>query len=312
VEGGAVTGPEGAAPAALEIAAGGRTLALANPAKVMFPATGFTKRDVADYYLAVAPALLPHLEGRAVTLARYPDGVDAPGWYQVNCPQGRPPWVGVAELRGSIGQVIRYCRLDEAAALAWAASTGALELHPLLAPVGRATPSALVLDLDPHPPAGLADCARIACRVREILAARRLAGYPKASGGRGLHVHVPLDGAAAFAETRAFARAVARLLADREPSLVTDRMPLAGRAGKVLVDWRQNSPGRSLIAPWSLRAARLPLVAAPLRWEEVERAAAAGDAEPLRIGPAEALARLARDGDPFAPVAATGQRLPAP
>jgi bifunctional non-homologous end joining protein LigD len=286
-------------------------LPLSNPGKVLFPAAGFTKRDVADYYVAVAPALLPHVVGRPVTLARFPDGVDGPGWYQVNCPAGRPPWVGVAELRGSIGQVIRYCVLEEPAALAWAASTGAIELHPLLAPVGSERPSALVLDLDPRPPAGLAECARVALRVREVLAARRLAGYPKASGGRGLHVHVPLDGTAGFAETRAFARAVARLLAAREPALVTDLMPLAGRAGKVLVDWRQNSRGRSLIAPWSLRAARYPAVAAPLRWEELERAAASGDAAPLRIGPAEALARLRRDGDPFAEMARARQRLPA-
>jgi bifunctional non-homologous end joining protein LigD len=247
-----------------------------------------------------------------VTLARFPDGVGAPGWFQTNCPPGRPPWLGVAELRGARGQTLRYCRLEEPAALAWAASMAAIELHPLLSSLVREdAPAALVVDLDPRPPAGLADCARVALRAREILAARRLAAYPKASGGAGLHLHVPLDGTARFAEASAFARAVARLLAQRDPAHVTDRMPLAGRAGKVLIDWRQNSAGRSLIAPWSLRAARLPRVAAPLRWEEVEEAAATEDPEPLRIGPAQALARLRRDGDLFAPVAGAGQRLPA-
>jgi bifunctional non-homologous end joining protein LigD len=295
----------------VEVRAGDRTLALSNPDKVLFPATGFTKRDLVDYDLAVAPAILPHLAGRAVTLARFPDGVDATGWYQANCPPGRPPWVGIAELRGGRGQVLRYCRLEEPAALAWAASMAAIELHPLLSVLGRDdAPTSLVLDLDPRPPAGLADCARVALRVREVLAARRLGGQPKASGGAGVHVHVPLDGSAGFAAASAFARAVARLLADRDPAHVTDRMPLAGRAGKVLVDWRQNSPGRSLIAPWSLRAGRVPLVAAPLRWEELEEVAASGDEDRLRVGPAEAIARLRRDGDPFAALA--GQRLPAP
>jgi bifunctional non-homologous end joining protein LigD len=292
-----------------EVVAGGRTLALSNAEKVLFPAAGFTKRDLVDYYLAVAPAILPHLAGRAVTLARFPDGVDAPGWYQTNCPSGRPPWVGIAELRGGRGQVLRYCRLENPAALAWAASMAAIELHPLLSSVDRDdAPAALVLDLDPRPPAGLADCARVALRIRELLAARRLEGRPKASGGAGLHVHVPLDGSAGFDAVNAFARAVARLLAARDPARVTDRMPLAGRAGKVLVDWRQNSPGRSLIAPWSLRAARLPLVAAPLRWGELEEVAESGDEDRLRIGPAEAIARLRCDGDPFA--SAAGQRLP--
>jgi bifunctional non-homologous end joining protein LigD len=248
-----------------------------------------------------------------VTLARYPDGVDGGGWYQTNCPPGRPPWVGVAEVRGARGQTIRYCRLEEPAALAWAASMAAIELHPLLTPVGREdAPDALVVDLDPRPPAGLAECARVALRVREVLTARRLAAWPKASGGRGLHLHVPLDGTASFDDAKAFARGVARLLAARDPALVTDRVPLAGRAGKVLVDWRQTSPGRSLIAPWSLRAASVPLVAAPLRWEEVEEAAAAEDPAPLRLTAAEALARLDRDGDLFARAARAGQRLPSP
>jgi bifunctional non-homologous end joining protein LigD len=296
-----------------EVAAGGRTVPLSSPDKVLFPAAGFTKRDLVEYYLAVAPAILPHLSGRAVTLARYPDGVDGGGWYQTNCPPGRPPWLEVAEVSGARGQTLRYCRLEEPAALAWVAGMAAIELHPLLARHARPdAPTFLVLDLDPRPPAGLAECARVALLVREILRARRLAGVPKASGGRGLHVHVPLDGAAGFDEAKGFARAIARLLASHHPAHVTDRMPLADRAGKVLVDWRQNSPGRSLIAPYSLRAARFPLVAAPLRWEEIEEAAASGDGDRLRLGPAAALARLARGEDPFSAPDAGPRHLPSP
>jgi bifunctional non-homologous end joining protein LigD len=295
------------------LSVGGRTLTLSHASKVLFPAAGFTKRDLVDYYRAIASVILPHLAGHAVTLARFPDGIDGAGWYQANCPPGRPPWVGLAELRGSRGQLIRYCRLEEPAALAWAAGLGTIEFHPLLAAVGRPDAATmLVLDLDPRPPAGLASCARVALRIREVLAARHLLAYPKTSGGRGLHVQVPLDGTAGFDQSKAFAHAVARLLASREPALVTDRKLLADRSGKVLVDWQQNSARRSLIAPYSLRAARTPAVAAPLSWGEVEAAAASDDAERLRFGPAEVLARLGRHGDLFAPVAGSGQRLPLP
>lgn len=297
-----------------QLTIGGRTVALANAAKVLYPDTGFTKRDLAAYLIAVAPALLPHLAGRAVTLARFPDGVYGGGWYQTNCPPGRPPWLDVAEVTGARGQTIRYCRLEDAAALAWAASMAAIELHPLLAPVDRPdAPSALVLDLDPRPPAGLADCARVALRARDVLAAWRLAAHPKVSGGNGLHVHVPLAGVDGFDAVKAFARAVARLLSGEDPARVTDRMPVAERAGKVLVDWRQNSAGRSLIAPYSLRAAPRPLVAAPVSWAEVEEAAGGGEAPSLRFGPEVVLARLADRGDPFAAAAgggAGGQRVP--
>jgi bifunctional non-homologous end joining protein LigD len=291
----------------------GRTVLLSNPDKVLFPETGFTKRDLAEYYLAVAPALLPHLAGRPVTLARFPDGVDAPGWYQTNCPSGRPEWLRIAEVRGARGQTLRYCFLDCPAALAWAANAAAIELHPLLATADApATARALVLDLDPRPPAGLAECARLALRLRALLSAVGLATFPKTTGGRGLHLHVPLDGEAGFERTKAFARALAREVAREDPGSVTERMPLAERAGKVLVDWRQNDPNRSVIAPYSLRAASVPLVAAPLRWDEVARVAASADERPLRLGPAEVLSRLRRDGDLLAPALGTGGSLPAP
>lgn len=299
----------GAGRCALEV--GGRTVLLSNPAKVLYPAAGFTKRDLAEYYLAVAPALLPHLAGRPVTLARFPDGVDADGWYQTNCPAGRPEWLRVAEVRGARGQTLRYCVLEEAAALAWAANAAALELHPLLAtldaPAGART---LVLDLDPRPPAGLGDCARLALRLRERLAAAGLECFPKTSGGSGLHLHVRLDGTGGFGAAKAYARALAADAAREDPRGVTDRLPLAARAGKVLVDWRQNDPNRSLIAPYSLRAASVPLVATPLRWDEVARAAAGADEGALRFGPAEVLHRLGREGDLLAPALARGGRLP--
>jgi bifunctional non-homologous end joining protein LigD len=303
-----VTAAGGGAPR-IALEAGGRTVLLSNPDKVLFPATDFTKLDLARYYLAVAPALLPHLAGRPVTLARFPDGVDAPGWYQTNCPGGRPEWLRVAAVRGARGQPLEYCVLDDAAALAWAAGAAAVELHPLLARAEAPDrPRELVLDLDPAPPAGLPECARLALRLRARLEEAGLRAFPKLSGGRGLHLHAPLDGSQGFEATKWFARSLAAALAREDPALATDRMPLAGRMGKVLVDWRQNGAGRSLIAPYSLRAASVPLVAAPLRWDEVEEIAAEGSSP--WYGPAEVLARLGRDGDLLAAAAGCGGRLP--
>jgi bifunctional non-homologous end joining protein LigD len=208
------------------------------------------------------------------------------------------------------GDVLRYPVVGDRAALAWLAGTAAIELHPFLWTVDRpGAPRALVLDLDPGPPAGFAACARLALRVRERLAADGLEAVPKASGGKGLHLVVPLDGTQTFAETKAYARALAEALAAERPDAVVARMARAERAGKVLVDWRQNDAGLSTVAPWSLRGTPTPLVSAPLRWDEVARAAADG-APPPRIGPAEAIARLARDGDPFRGV--VRRRVPSP
>jgi bifunctional non-homologous end joining protein LigD len=300
-----VTGPDGR-----EFQVAGRRLLLTNQDKILYPAVAFTKRDLVAYYLAVAPALLPHLAGRPVTLARFPDGVDAPGWYQTNCPAGRPGWLPVAEVRGGAGQRLRYCRLEEPAALAWAANAGALELHPLLATCERpAEAGAVVVDLDPTSPAGLLDCARVALRARVLLARDGLDAAVKTSGAKGLHLFAPLRAGATFPEAKAYARALAARLEAADP-LVTSRLSRAGRAGRVLVDWRQNEGGRSMIAPWSLRAATVPSVSTPHRWDEVERAVAAADPGLLRFDASAALARLASSGDPFAAVVRAPRALP--
>lgn len=288
----------------VELRIAGRRLWLSRPEKPIYPAAGFTRRDVVEHYLAVAPALLPYLAGRGVTLVRFPDGVDAPGWYQVNCPGGRPDWLPDAAVPGARGQPVRYCRLEEPAALAWAAAMGAVELHPLLSRLADHAPTALVLDLDPAHPAGLLDCARLALRMRGLLDRLGLPAWPKTSGGRGLHLFAPLGGAASFAAVRAYAREVAAALAREDPARATDRLERSDRAGKVLIDWRQNAPTRSLIAPYSLRAASVPLVSTPLGWEELERAARAGDEGALRFDPGAVRARLERLGDLFAPTLA--------
>jgi bifunctional non-homologous end joining protein LigD len=275
-------------------------VAVTNPGKVLYPATGFAKRDLVAWYDAVADAILPHLARHPVTLARYPDGVDAPGWYQTNCPPGRPPWLPVAELRGAAGQTLRYCLVEDLAALRWVANAGAIELHPLLLDVDRpGVAGLLALDLDPAAPADLADCARVALALREELLRLGLRAVPKSSGAKGLHLHVPLAGEASFAETQRLARTLAERLAAEDPGVSARVSPLAARAGKVLVDWRQNDPNRSLIAPWSLRAATTPVVAAPVPWTAVEDAAAGRDGSRLRLAPPDALRALHGEGDPL-------------
>ncbi|BDG01805.1 non-homologous end-joining DNA ligase [Anaeromyxobacter oryzae] len=300
------------APDVLELAVGGRTVRITRPEKILYPATGFTKRDLVEYLVAVAPAMLPHLAGRAVTLARFPDGVDGGYWFQANCPGGKPDWLPVAEVTGTRGQTLRYCRLEEPAALAWAANTGAIELHPFLARADRpGAPTALVFDLDPAPPAALLEAAAAALVVRRLLARAGLAALPKTSGASGLHVVVPLDGTQTFDETKAFVRAAAEALAAAAPDRFAARLSRSGRGGKVLIDWRQNAGGLQTVAPYSLRGTPLPLVSTPVSWDEVEDAVRAGDAARLAFGPAEVLARLERLGDPFAPALAGGQRVPA-
>jgi bifunctional non-homologous end joining protein LigD len=291
----------------VDVAVGGRIVRLSNLDKPLWQEPLFRKRDLLEYYEAVAPVLLPHLRGRAITLGRFPDGVFAPGWYQTNCPPGRPEWIDVVDVQGKGGHRLRYCRIDELAALVWAANTGAIELHPFLADAALPdAPRAFVLDLDPGAPAGLRECCAVALAARERLDALGLRAIAKTSGAKGLHVYVPLDATQTFAETKSFARELASELRRARPDLVVDRMALRERVGKVFLDWGQNDPNKSTVAAYSLRAAPVPTVSTPLLWEEVERA----DPATLRFGPAEVLERLVRFGDLFAPALDEGQRLP--
>jgi bifunctional non-homologous end joining protein LigD len=205
--------------------------------------------------------------------------------------------------------VITYCLLNDLPSLLWAANTGAVELHPFLARADAPDrPLALVVDLDPAPPAGLGACARAALAACEALLREGLAPLAKTSGGEGIHLYAPLAGTGldTFEATKALARSLARDLAARAPDLFTDRPRRAERGGRVYFDWRQNDANLSTVAPYSLRAGPRPLCSTPLTWDEVERAAASGDAGSLRFGPAEVLARVAARGDLFAALAAPG------
>lgn len=295
--------------AAVEV--GGRTVRVSSLDRAIWPAIGFTKAHLLDYYVRVAPALLPHLAGRPVTLHRYPEGVAGKHFFQTRTPP-HPEWVATVRLSfPRTGKTFLAPVIDDLPSLVWAANLGTLEFHSFLARVeALAAPTALVFDLDPGPPAGLLDACRVALQVRAALDVAGLASVPKTSGGKGLHVFVPLNSATAtYAATKALARSVAAALAQANER-VTDRMDRALRPGRVFVDWSQNDPGKSTVAPYSLRGLRLPTVSTPLTWSEVGAACDARDARRLGFGPDEVLARVERYGDLFASVLDRRQHLP--
>ncbi len=291
------------------VSVGGRELVLSNLDKVLYPAAGFTKGQVIDYYARIAPVMLPHLAERTVTLRRFPNGVDQQSFFEKRCPQHRPRWLNVAPGPGDRGGPIQYCVFDEPAALVWAANLAALELH---APMARAadldTPTMVVFDFDPGAPAAMRECAEVALAVREVLGSVGLVGYPKTSGSKGLQLYVPVNGPCTHDEAATFALAVGQLLERQRPRQVLTNMAKAERPGKVFVDWSQNNRHKTTVAPYSLRARERPTVSTPVTWDEVE-AAAEGRTE-LRFETADVLERVAEHGDQFAATLTLVQRLP--
>ena len=286
----------------------GRQLRLSNLDKVLYPVAGFTKGQVIDYYVRVAPVLLTHLAGRAVTFRRFPNGVTEPSFFEKRCPSHRPHWVSVASGPGDHDGGIDYCVLDDVASVAWAANLAALELHT---PMARAhdieTPTMIVFDLDPGAPAGMTECAVVGTLIRALLDPLELEVFPKTSGGKGLQLYLPLNTACTHGDAAAFARAVTALLEKQHPGLVVSSMSKAKRRGKVLVDWSQNSRHKTTICAYSLRAGPRPSVSTPLRWGEVD---AAADGVPLGFEADEVLERVGDLGDLFAPTATLTQHLP--
>lgn len=278
------------------VAVDGRRIPLSNLDKVLWPATGFTKAQLVEYYVGVAPVLLPHLRDRPLTLRRFPDGVGGASWHQNEC-RGEPDWLPVFETAGRGGRTLRFCMIDGVAALVWVANQAAVELHPFGWRAGAPRrPTQVVFDLDPGAPAGLLECARVALALRQLLRALGLEPHAKTSGSLGLHVHAPLD---PVIDAKPLARAVAERLAAERPAEVVARMRRDLRGGRVFVDWLQNDPTRQTVAPYSLRGVELPLVATPVRWEELEEAVARERPELLVFTPDDVLARIERDGDLF-------------
>ncbi|MEO5678996.1 MAG: ATP-dependent DNA ligase, partial [Acidimicrobiales bacterium] len=244
---------------------------------------------------------------------RCPEGVDGQRFFEKMCPKHRPEWVQTVDVwAAGPKRTVRYCRIDEPAALAWTAQLAAIELHPGLAR-GDAldTPTHLVVDLDPGEPAGLLECARVAQLVRERLARTGLDCAPKVSGSKGIQVLAPLAPPCDFEQLRNAALALAEGLAADHPDRIVTNMRKDLRPGKVLIDWSQNSPFKTTVATWSLRARVRPWASVPVGWDELAAAVAADDPERLRFEAPQALARAAQ-GDPMADAFAHPGPLPPP
>lgn len=282
---------------------------LRNPDKVLYPGAGFTKADVAAYYEAVAPALVPHLRGRALTMRRFPDGVDGESFFEKRCPSHAPDWVSTVEVSLSSGATYRACSVEDDDTLRWLANLAALELHPSLARAAEPDrPTAMVFDLDPGLPAGVGECAEVACALRHVLADLELDCVAKTSGQKGLQVYVPFNSPIDFDTTKLLSHTIALVLAKRLHPLVVTTMAKSDRAGKVFIDWSQNDRAKTTVSVYSLRARPAPSVSTPLRWKEVDRAVGAGP-DTLIFSPDDVLGRVKRFGDLFAAVLEQRQEL---
>jgi bifunctional non-homologous end joining protein LigD len=311
MEGGIQVGSQSVAgesktPSKIATEVAGRRLTLSNLEKVLYPAVGFTKAGVIDYYARIAPVMLPHLARRAVTMVRWPDGVEASSFFEKRCPPHAPDWVETAVAYDDVNA----CVVDDVATLVWMANLAALELHTLQATVDDPEhPTSMVLDLDPGAPADILDCCRVALAIQGMLERLGLVSVVKTSGGKGLHLAVPVRDATAD-ETKAFARALGQLLAKDDPDRVTIVMARDVRAGRVFVDWSQNDQHKTTVCAYSLRAQPRPMVSTPLSWDEVSDALERDDGESLEHDTESALARVAEVGDLYETNLTMPQELP--
>jgi bifunctional non-homologous end joining protein LigD len=290
----------------------GRRLALSNLDKVLYPEAGFTKGQVIDYYVRVAPVLLPHLAGRPLTLKRYPNGVAGMFFYEKNCPRHRPEWVSTAPIWSEGNhRWMEYCVVQNIPTLVWAANLASLELHVSLSNASAMPhPSYIIFDLDPGEPANIVQCCQVGLWVRDTFTRLGLRSFAKTSGSKGLQIYIPLNSGISYSETKPFAHQVALSLERKHPELVVSDMKKTLREGKVLVDWSQNDEHKTTICVYSLRARPHPTVSTPVSWAEVNRCLESANAASLEFTAPQVLERVERNGDLFAPLLTLYQQLP--
>jgi bifunctional non-homologous end joining protein LigD len=290
----------------------GRHLKLSNLEKVMYPAANFTKKDVIDYYVRIAPAIIPHLKGRALTRKRYPDGVDGEPFFEKNAPMHKPDWVKVAPIwSGRNRRTVNYILADDLATLVWLANLAALELHPSLALASDIKcPTEMVFDLDPGPPANIVQCCQVGLWLREIFEHFGLQSFPKTSGSKGLQIYVPLNTPTTYDATKSLALGLAQWLESEHSDLVISEMSKQARTGKVFVDWSQNDEHKTTVAVYSLRARERPTVSTPVTWDEVEKTLKKKDATLLVFEAGQVVKRFEKSGDLFEPLLELKQQLP--
>jgi len=292
---------------ALAVITEGRRLKITNWDKVLYPEAGFTKGDLIAYYARLAPVVLPHLHDRPLTLKRYPNGVDAPYFYEKQSPSHRPEWVQTVR----IGDV-NYTLAQDRPTLVWLANLADVELHTSLSLAPKPErPTMMVFDLDPGAPAGLVECCEVALVLRGLFDQLGLESVAKTSGSKGLQVYVPLNTPIDYCATKPFARRVAELLEQRMPELVVSRMTKRLRPGKVLVDWSQNDAHKTTVTVYSLRARGRPTASTPVTWGEVEVCHERREQSDLTFEADELLSRAKDRGDLFAAAVGVKQELPA-
>lgn len=298
-------------PKKTEVDVAGRRLTLSNLDKVMYPTPHFTKAEVIDYYARIAPVMVPHLAGRPITFVRYPDGVDGKFFFEKNAPSHKPDWIPTASLAGGDREdagMIDYPRIEEPAALVWAANLAALEIHPGLARVDHIRqPDHVVFDLDPGEGTDIIECCQVGLWLRETLDLLGLDCLAKTSGSKGLQIYVPLHTPCDFEDTRKFSLAVSQLLEKQHPDLIVTTQEKIKRKDKVLIDWLQNMSFKTTVGVYSLRAREYPTVSTPVSWSEVDDAVTAKD---LRFETTDVLARVTEHGDLWADMLTLVQSLP--
>ncbi len=289
-----------------------RKIQVSNLDKVLYPKVEFAKGQVIDYYIRIAPVLLPHLRDRPLTMKRYPDGVDGEFFYEKNCPKHRPKWVQTAQVWSeSNDRIMNYCLVQDLPTLVWAANLADLELHTSLSRKDNIErPTMMVFDLDPGAPADIVQCCQVSLWLRDLLGKMKLKSFAKTSGSKGLQVYVPLNTPVTYDQTKDLSRSLAQYLEREHPNLVTSNMSKAVRKGKVFVDWSQNDEHKTTICVYSLRARDEPTVSTPVTWNEVEKCLKKKNAELLKFRSDQVLVRVEKLSDLFEPVEGLKQRLP--
>ena len=299
-------------PNSVEVLVEGKKLKLSNLDKVLYPKAGFTKGQVIDYCTRIAPAVLPHLRNRTLTLKRYPNGVDQPFFYEKQSPKHRPEWVKTkAVWSEGNSRNVDYTLCNDLPTLVWLANLADLELHTNLSfAEDVSVPTMMVFDLDPGPPATIVECCQVGLWIRDLLAQLKIKTFPKTSGSKGLQLYIPLNTKVTYEDTKPFAHAIAELLEKQHPELVLSSMSKVARERKVFVDWSQNDRIKTTVCVYSLRAKDFPTVSTPLTWDEVEECLERKDPDLLSFLSDEVLTRHEELGDLFAPVQELKQSLP--
>ena len=290
----------------------GKKLAVSNLGKVLYPKAGFTKGQVIDYYIRIAPVLLAHLKERPLTMKRYPNGVEGEFFYEKNCPSHRPSWVKTAKVwsEGN-NRTMDYCLANDLPTLVWAANLADLELHTSLSRKNKIDrPTMMVFDLDPGPPADIVQCCQVGLWLRDLLGKMKLKSFAKTSGSKGLQMYVPLNTPVTYDETKILSHALAEFLEREHVDLVVSKMSKELRKKKVFVDWSQNDEHKTTICVYSLRAREEPTASTPVTWEEVENCLRKKKADLLRFRCEQTLKRVEVMGDLFAPMEKLKQKLP--